>query len=112
MGSVNKSTLCPVCGYNLGFEAWKGELPSHEFCASCGIQFGYHDVPEASGAVGTRKKIHLQWRRYWIDSGMVWSSHGIPKPTDWNPREQLKRIGVKIWRKNCGQPLTRENPKD
>lgn len=39
-----RSTLCPVRGYDLGFQAWDGDSPSDEVCLSCGIQFGYSDA--------------------------------------------------------------------
>jgi len=96
MSRLDHSTLCPVCGYPLGFESWKGNSASHEMCPSCGIEFGYDDVPEASGAKGTRDQIYTQWRRKWMRGGMKWSSHGITPPPSWNPLSQLKRIGVKV----------------
>jgi hypothetical protein len=93
MNRVIQSTLCPVCGYNLGFEPWKGDSASHEMCPSCGIEFGYDDVPEASGAKGTREQIHTRWRKKWVKGGMKWASQGITPPADWNPSKQLKRVG-------------------
>ena len=95
MISVNQSTLCPVCGYNLGFEPWKGSSASHEMCPCCGIEFGYDDVPEASGSKGTRKQIYNRWRKEWVKAGMKWTSHGIKPPAQWNPVKQIDRIRSK-----------------
>jgi hypothetical protein len=96
MDSLDRSTLCPVCGFDLGFEPWRGDSASDEYCPSCGIQFGYHDVTEACGMEGTREELQLQWREKWISHGMLWSIPEIPPPPDWNPRTQLKRIGVEV----------------
>jgi len=75
--SINRSTLCPICGYDLGFKAWYytegGEAASHEICPSCGIEFGYHDVFEACGIEGTREQLQLRWRDKWISGGMRWN---------------------------------------
>lgn len=80
--------LCPVCGFELWFEAWKGELPSDEICPSCGIQFGYYDAtPE--GAEG-RKAIYTEWRNRWIDEGFPWNGVSQEPPEGWDPIEQLR----------------------
>ena len=96
MGEVAMSTLCPVCGFALGFPAWTSDGPAEEFCPSCGIQFGYHDVPEASGGTGSREERQRIWRLNWIGKGMKWSSRGIQPPPGWDPRRQLLGIGVSI----------------
>lgn len=84
------NTLCPVCGYDLGFEAWTGDSQSDEICPSCGIQFGYQDAlgrtPEE------REPIYAEWRHRWIDQGAQWQSVNPPHE-GWDPREQLKRLG-------------------
>lgn len=90
-----KETLCPVCGYDLGFEPWEGNSASHETCPSCGIEFGFHDDPLASGTSGTRKEIYIKWRTSWMKNGMKWSADSMP-PDDWNPKRQLQRIGIVI----------------
>lgn len=96
MNSQNISTLCPVCGYDLGFEPWylenEEEAASHEICPSCGIQFGFDDVFEACGNEGSREELQLRWHEEWISAGMKWNSEGIPKPLNWNPIDQLKRV--------------------
>jgi len=95
MISVNQSNLCPVCGYHLGFEPWNGNSASHEMCPSCGIEFGYDDVPEASGAKGTRKQIYARWRKEWMKEGMKWASEGIKPPAHWDPTKQMDRIRIR-----------------
>lgn len=97
------NTFCPVCGYDLKFEAWKGGLPSDEICVSCGNQFGYDDAIRFNGR---EEDISLRYnllRQKWIDSGMNWRFPGDKfdrKPLDWNPVEQLKNIGVYLDGKN------------
>ena len=88
----NKSTLCPVCGYDLGFEPWEGGFASNESCLCCGIEFGYHDDPDASGIQGSREQIYIQWRNKWIDSGMMWATDESGIPDNWDPNIQLKKI--------------------
>jgi hypothetical protein len=91
MDAVKQWTICPVCGYDLGFQPWKGNSSSDEICPSCGIQFGYHDATP-DGLEG-RQRIYAEWRQRWIDKGMPWSSVGqLPLPS-WNPAEQVKKIG-------------------
>jgi hypothetical protein len=91
---MNKNTMCPVCGYELEFTPWCDDSASHEYCPACGIQFGFHDVPEGAGLRGTREEIWTFWRKRWMDRGMLWSSVGERPPEGWNPSEHLKRVGV------------------
>ncbi|HDH28928.1 MAG TPA: hypothetical protein ENH13_07320 [Euryarchaeota archaeon] len=84
--------MCPVCGYDLDFEPWSGKRASHDNCPSCGIEFGYHDVPAASGAKGSREEIYLKWREKWVSDGMKWSISEWSRPSNWDPMEQLKQI--------------------
>ncbi len=93
---LNKIAFCPVCGFDLGFPAWKGNSASDEICPSCGIHFGYDDVKEASGEEGTKEEIYKRWRKKWIKEGMKWWSIGHEKPNKWNPVEQLKNIGIEV----------------
>lgn len=85
-------TLCSVCGYDLGFEAWRGESSSDEMCPSCGIQFGYQD---AGRTVEDREPIYAEWRLRWVQEGAPWRSVG-PSHKGWDPREQLKRLGRQL----------------
>jgi hypothetical protein len=93
MVTPSSETFCPVCGYDLGFLPWKGNSSSDEICPSCGIQFGYTDA--AGGNLQRRQAIYQQWRERWIAEGMRWSSKSAP-PEDWNPRAQLRNIGVNV----------------
>ena len=79
-------TLCPVCGFDLGFLPWCGDSPSEEICPSCGIQFGYDDFES-----GGRERVYAQWRDRWMASGMQWCSKR-EQPAGWNPVEQVRRV--------------------
>jgi hypothetical protein len=96
MPPLDPSQLCPVCGYDNRFAPWEDDSPSHEICASCGIEFGYDDIPEGGGLEGTREEIYAFWRERWIGEGMQWFSSGTPIPPGWDPRLQLRRIGVQL----------------
>jgi hypothetical protein len=80
------SFTCPVCGYPDLTELPRSDTTggSYEICPSCGFQFGVSD--ESSGFT------YEQWRKAWIAQGTPWRSVGIPRPRNWNPSEQLKRI--------------------
>jgi hypothetical protein len=84
------TSVCPVCGYELDFEPWRGESPSDEICPCCFIQFGYDD--STSGNLSERVNIYLHWRNEWIKAGMPWRGRGINPPENWNPEEQLQRV--------------------
>jgi hypothetical protein len=71
-------THCLVCGYDLGYEPWRGASASHHICKSCGIQFGYDDVPEGAGRQGSREEIYGMWFREWAVKGMPRTSQGTP----------------------------------
>jgi hypothetical protein len=91
---MSPDTHCPVCGFDLGFEAWRGASSSHQFCSSCGIQFGYDDVPEGAGLQGSRDEIYAMWLREWVAKGMPWFSHGKPEPPEWDPMWQVQQRGL------------------
>ena len=84
--------LCPVCGYDdlpePPYGADGDDWGSFEICYSCGFQFGVTDRDKHIS--------HDQWRQQWIDGGMIWDSIGRKMPEGWDPREQLKKIGVKV----------------
>lgn len=91
MDAIGEHTLCPVCGYDLGFPAWSDGSPSDEICPSCGIQFGYDDAiglrePEGQSAV------YARWRGRWLAWGAPWSSRGQAPPVHWDPVRQLQTI--------------------
>ena len=83
------STLCPVCGYDLGFEAWKEGNPSFEFCPCCGMQFGYYDFSTTESG---RRRQHVEWRERWVREGMKWDDDSQPPPTGWDPVKQLDNL--------------------
>lgn len=84
------NTLCPACGYDLNFPAWRDSSPSDAICPSCGIQFGYDDATPNNES--GRMEIYIQWRQDWINEGMPWRSAGITQPFNWNPQKQLCNI--------------------
>ncbi len=86
--------LCPVCGYDLEFPAWDGNLPSGEICPCCGIQFGYDDA--AGGQQQLRREIYENWRSEWVSQGMPWRSEGTRPPENWCPTAQLEMVGGQI----------------
>lgn len=81
---MKSETLCPVCGFELGFRAWRENSPSDEICPSCGIQFGYDDIRPGEFREGQ----YLGWRKKWIQDGYPWFSKN-PKPENWDPEKQL-----------------------
>lgn len=90
---MDSNTLCPVCGYDLDFEPWRGESASHRICPSCGIEFGFDDA-EGGELHGPREQVYAQWRQRWIDAGMPWFSTARQPPPGWDPHQQLGRIHV------------------
>ena len=98
MKTTTDPILCPVCGYDLGFRPWRGSSASHQICPSCGIEFGYDDVPEGGGLTGTKEEIYNRWRDDWVAQGMRWWSGSRSMPDGWDPCHQLKRIGIALQR--------------
>ena len=91
---VKPEDACPVCGFRLGFAPWVGSAASHEICPSCGIHFGYDDM--AGGDADRRQAVYDTWRARWIDRGMPWTSVGMQRPSAWDPRGQLRSIGIVV----------------
>jgi hypothetical protein len=77
---------CPVRGYDgLEESAFDDDgIPSFDICDCCGTQFGYHDA----------KTPHAVLRERWVADGMPWHSRVITPPSDWDPLEQLRRLGT------------------
>jgi len=73
---VNRYT-CPVCGYYM-------EVPPSDYniCSSCGTEFD----PFVASFEALREA--------WIATGPAWWSQYNPRPDNWNPREQLKRLAL------------------
>jgi hypothetical protein len=80
------SNICPVCGFpGLKKPAYRMEiLGSFEICPSCSFQFGFTD--------DDRGITHEQWRKQWIDGGMVWDKGSSRSPEDWDPKKQLLNV--------------------
>jgi ribosomal protein L37E len=79
-----KKATCPVCGYPELSEHFE----QHEICASCGFQFSYTDLHDGYS--------YAQWRQKWIAEGMIWDEGNSSPPKGWNPRTQLRMIGIVI----------------
>lgn len=77
---------CPVCGFPDLEEPPHSEDGggSYEHCPSCGFEFGFHD--DAAGWS------YEAWRQKWVDEGMPWRVRSIPRPRDWDPVRQLKKL--------------------
>ena len=91
----NNDLLCPVCGFQLGFKAWDGDIDSQEICPSCGTQFGYNDAVRHQGDKDKTAKKYQEIREHWIKGGMKWWSTDAvhhAQPVGWDPVEQLKSI--------------------
>ncbi len=82
--------VCPVCGYpGLEVEAYDlvFDLASFEICPCCRFQYGATEEAGRSTSI-------TRWRERWIADGMRWW-FGNP-PDGWNPRGQLRNIGVEL----------------
>ncbi|HEX3315363.1 MAG TPA: hypothetical protein VHR72_10755 [Gemmataceae bacterium] len=72
---------CRVCGLLQAEPPWgeDGKSPTFDYCACCGVEFGYQDA----------NVLAIQRRRQkWIADGMAWDKPN-EKPSNWNWREQL-----------------------
>jgi hypothetical protein len=56
------------------------------------MQFGLHDA--AGGNEEQRPLIYRRWRDDWVRKGMPWRGGGEEAPVDWDPKEQLRILGV------------------
>lgn len=78
---------CPVCGYPELTEPPRSEgYPSHEICPCCGFEFGFDDDSQGIS--------YEQYRTKWIREGFPWFYEREGPPADWDPREQLRLLGV------------------
>jgi hypothetical protein len=83
--------ICPICGYPALEEPPRSPRTgggSFEICPSCSFQFGVTDDD-----LGISFE---QWRRRWIAQGMPWDKGDSQPPPGWDPRAQLRAIGVAI----------------
>ncbi|WBW98367.1 hypothetical protein [Oceanirhabdus sp. W0125-5] len=78
---------CHVCGYSDLDEApWEGNIPTHNICDCCGVEFGYEDCKEENVE---------KFRCKWINNGCIWFNKEL-KPDDWDYEKQLENINYKI----------------
>ncbi len=83
--------LCPVCGFKSvsSFYDDNGEFSAvDDTCPSCGYQFGYTDLNSGYS--------FKEWRHKWISEGMVFKHLVVQMDSDWDAKEQLEGIGVKL----------------
>jgi hypothetical protein len=82
--------MCPVCGFDDLDEPPYSDAGDglFEICPCCGFQFGVSDDNQGVS-------FH-EWREWWINQGMSWSSKGIPAPQGWDPHQQLSNLTERI----------------
>ncbi|WP_211251110.1 hypothetical protein [Stenoxybacter acetivorans] len=71
---------CLVCN----FTSEKNSFTRGKSCPCCGVTYGFEDT--------TNETIKI-YRACWIDKGMPWFNKQ-EKPSDWEPFNQLKKIGL------------------
>jgi hypothetical protein len=82
---LNMAYMCPVCGYpGLDKPAYINGIGSFEICPSCRFQF---EVTDADRGIP-----HDQWRKQWIEGGMIWDKGKSQPPKGWDPRKQLQNV--------------------
>jgi hypothetical protein len=77
MFSLAKKHVCPVCGFLMKYPA-----ADFNICPSCGVEFGADDVDHSIQDL----------QQYWIARGMQWTSPVSPRPSHYNPLEQIKNL--------------------
>ncbi|MFA6131198.1 MAG: hypothetical protein WC730_02980 [Patescibacteria group bacterium] len=101
---MNGKYFCPVCGWSELTEPPydKNGGASYEGCPACHFETGYHDDPLACGGENlnlTREEMTSVFRNKWISEGMPWRAVSVtyhPEPLDWDPKKQLKNIGIEV----------------
>ena len=75
---------CRVCGLLQSEPPWgpDGKCPTYDFCACCGVEFGYGDASLA----GIRN-----WRQKWLAEGAKWDAPEL-KPANWDWQKQLSHV--------------------
>jgi hypothetical protein len=82
---------CIVCGYDkLDYPQYENGFPTHTICPCCGFQSGFDD--DAFNEPVTIEEYRIRW----IKNGAVWFSTKPKQPSDYNLRQQLKNIDVKL----------------
>jgi hypothetical protein len=84
MHNNNVMMRCRVCGLLQADPPWgmDGKCPTYDFCACCGVEFGYGDASPAA---------ILNWRNQWLAQGARWDEPE-KKPADWDLQEQLSHL--------------------
>lgn len=78
--------FCRVCGLYNESPTWENNnIPSHNICPCCGVEFGYEDYS-------------LDWareyRQKWLQKGATWFN-AKQKPSNWDLAQQMKNIPQK-----------------
>jgi rubredoxin len=75
---------CRVCGYLYDEPTWDPvtEIPSHNICFCCGVEFGYED-----STIDSIRK----YRQEWLNNKAKWFNRKR-KPADWSLEKQLENI--------------------
>lgn len=93
------ATLCPVCGYDLGYRAWETRSsPSGRRCPCCGVIFGLDDTSTPDNPSWNQVLlVHLRagWIRGWHMAWMGNEDHPRP-PDSWDPLMQVLRLGLDL----------------
>jgi transcription elongation factor Elf1 len=81
---MDKTTICPVCGYDNLKEGPFDEYgyPTYEICPCCGFEFGFSDESEGNS--------YESYRTDWIRKGFPWFSGRTPKL--WNKKLMEKQL--------------------
>jgi DNA-directed RNA polymerase subunit RPC12/RpoP len=83
--------LCPSCGYKFTSALYNEDKEfeaTDEICPSCGYQYGYTDINSGFS--------FKDWRHQWVSNGMPFEHQIANSGPNWDPIEQLKRIGVEL----------------
>lgn len=86
---TKKEFFCPVCGFEYDEPILnEGEIEDYIICPSCSFEYGVTDIDRGFS--------YEEWRSKWVSDGMNWGNgaHHDSPPENWNPKEQLKNIGV------------------
>lgn len=81
----NKEVMyCRVCGLKQGEPPWgeDGRSPTYDYCACCGVEFGYGDATVEACR---------RWREKWIEGGKKWSKPD-KMPSEWSFLEQIRKV--------------------
>ena len=82
---MKQHSNCKVCGWP---EMEEDPYEMNQMCPSCLFQYGYDDDDQGF--------TYEQWREKWIKEGMKWRSSGKKEPENWDPKQQLLNIGIRV----------------